>query len=111
MGTTSVSSLSMKEGRATTLYAHGVGPIDIQRWGRWKSPARMRYVWHGRVEMRTIISASIQRSNLSDQLLAHGGKRGRRLAIPIQMWRQEWGAAIYILLLKGDFHSIWCSRE
>ena len=33
-----VSTHSLRAGCATTIYAAGVNPIDIQRWGRWKGP-------------------------------------------------------------------------
>ena len=44
MGPERVSTHSMRAGCATALYANGVDPSDLQRWGRWKSPVYMRYV-------------------------------------------------------------------
>ena len=35
---------SLRKGCATTLYAAGIGPIDIERWCRWKSSSYMRYM-------------------------------------------------------------------
>ena len=32
-----ISSHSLRAGCAPTLYAAGIDPVDIQRWGRWKS--------------------------------------------------------------------------
>ena len=65
-----VSSRSARAGRATAIYANGVGPIDIQRWGRWKSTVYMRYVWRENVRLQTMSFALTRRTNLSDNSLA-----------------------------------------
>ena len=74
-----VSSHSMREGCATTLYANGVDPVDIQRWGRWKSPVYMRYVWNETVRLRTLSYDLAEKTDLSDHALAHEQKNRRYL--------------------------------
>ena len=68
--TTRISCHSLRAGCATTLYANGIDPIDIQRWGRWKSPIYMRYVWHGNVKLHTLSLALVKGARLTNQLLA-----------------------------------------
>ena len=63
-------SHSMREGCATTLYANGVAPADIRRWGRWKPPVYMRYVGHENVKLHTLRHALARRTNLTDHMLA-----------------------------------------
>ena len=75
MGPDRVISHSMRAGCATTLYANGVGPADIQRWGRCKSPAYMRYVRRENVRLHTLSHALTRRANLSDRLMAPGQKK------------------------------------
>ena len=70
-----VSTHSMRAGCATALYANGVDPIDIQRWGRWTSPVYMRYVWHGDVKLHTLSYALTRKTNLIDHLLAPKQKK------------------------------------
>ena len=70
MGPTRVSSHSMRAGCATTLYANGVGPIDIQRRVRCISPVYMGYFRRGGVELHTFSFALTIRTYLSDHLLA-----------------------------------------
>ena len=70
-----VSSHSMRAGRATTLYANGVGPMGIQRWGRWKSPVYMRYVWRENVRLRALSYALAKKTDLSTHLLAPEQKK------------------------------------
>lgn len=54
MGPVGVSSYSPREGCATPLHSNGAAPIDIHRWGRWKLPVYMKYVWRGNVRLHTI---------------------------------------------------------
>ena len=49
---TRFSTHSLRAGCAATLYAAGIDPIDIQRWGRWKSAIYMRYIWHGNLRLQ-----------------------------------------------------------
>ena len=65
-----VSSRSMRDGRATTLYANGIDPMDIQRWGRWKSPVYMRYVRRENVRWRTLSYDLAKQTDLSTHLSA-----------------------------------------
>ena len=44
MGVGRIISHPLRAGCATTLYANGVVHVDIQRWGRCRSPIYMRYV-------------------------------------------------------------------
>ena len=70
-----VSTHSMRDGCAAALYANGVGPIDIQRWGRWKSPVYMRYVWRGNVNLHTSRYDSTRKTSLSDNFLVPGKRK------------------------------------
>ena len=80
MGPDRVGSHSAREGFAATLYANGGGPIEIQRWGRWKSPGYMRYSWHGNVRLRTLIYALTRGTDLSDHILAPERKKKRKMS-------------------------------
>ena len=51
------STHSLRAGCATTLYAAGVDPIDIQRWGRWKSAIYMRYIWRDNLSLHHLSQA------------------------------------------------------
>ena len=73
--TTRISCHSIRAGCATTLYANGIDPIDIQRWGRWKSPIYMRYVWHENVKLHTLSLALVKGTRLTNQLLAPENKK------------------------------------
>ena len=75
MGQERAISHSMREGCAATLYANGVDPADIQRWGRWKSPAYMMYVWYENAKLHTMSHALTRRTTLMGNLLAPGQKK------------------------------------
>ena len=75
MGPDRISTHSMRAGCATALYANGIAPIDIQRWGRWKPPVYMRYVWHENVRLHTLSYALTKKTDLSDHLLAPEQKK------------------------------------
>ena len=72
MGPERVSSHSIRAGCATALYANGVDPADIQRWGRWKSPVYMRYVWRESAKLHALGHALARRANLADHLFPTG---------------------------------------
>ena len=67
---TRISCHSLRAGCAATLYANGIDPIDIQRWGRWESPIYMRYVRRGGVKPHTLRLALVKGTRLTNQLLA-----------------------------------------
>ena len=48
---------SLRAGCATTLYAAGADPVDIQRWGRWQSSIYMRYIWYDNMRLHHLSSA------------------------------------------------------
>ena len=59
---------SLRAGCATTLYAAGIDPIDIQRWGRWKSGIYMRYIRHDNVRLQHLSTASTSTTKLMERL-------------------------------------------
>ena len=59
---------SMRAGRAPTLYAAGIDPIDIQRWGRWKSAIYTRYIWHDNLRLQHISEALTSTTKLAEHL-------------------------------------------
>ena len=77
MGPDRVRSHSVRVGRAATLYDNGIGPIDIQRWGRWEPAVYMRYVWRENARLHILSYAITRRADLSDHIIAPGKIRGK----------------------------------
>ena len=69
-----VSAHSLRAGCATTLYAAGVDPIDIQRWGRWKSSIYMRYIWHDNLRLHHLSEALTAPTSLTSHLKVDAGR-------------------------------------
>ena len=80
MGANRISSHSRRDGCAATLYANGIDPVDIQRWGRWRSPIYMRYLWRENGKPHTLSFSLVKGTRLMNQLLAPSTKK-RKVAV------------------------------
>ena len=67
-GFKAVFTHSLRAGCATTLYAEGIDPVDIQRWGRWKCAIYMRYIWRGNLRLRHLSFALTSQTKLMGRL-------------------------------------------
>ena len=59
---------TLRVGCATTLYASGVDPIDIQRWDRRQSAIYMRYIWHDNLRVQHLSQALAANARLAEHL-------------------------------------------
>ena len=64
---TQVSPRSLRGGCETKIYAAGIDPMDIQRWGRWRSSIYMRYIWRGNLRLHHLGDSLVASTRLADR--------------------------------------------
>ena len=82
-----ICSHSARAGCDAPLYANFLGPVDIQRMGRWILPLYMRYVRRGDAKLHT---------------MGYAQRRGPSSSTTYMQWRSRHGRYIPTINIDAD---------